>query len=406
MEHVDVVIVGGGQAGLALSHELSAGGIEHVVLERGRVGETWRHRHDSFCLVTPNWSVRLPGRPYTGPDPDGFMARDEIVTTLEEYARSFRAPLRTGVMVKEVEQSPNGGFLVHTRAGDLHCRAVVLATGSFQRAHRPASADKLPPSLPRIDADAYRREVDLPPGGVLVIGSGQSGAQISEELRLAGREVVLACGKAAWVPRHLGGRDIVWWLDKIGFFDQTVETLASPAARLTPNPTATGRNGGHDLNLRTLHAMGVTLAGHFLGVENGLARFAQDLPESAAWGDQRYQELMCQIAESAVEVGLDLLPACELEPIVARGPECVDISDFGIIIFAGGFRPGYGTWLRIPRAFDELGFPLQRDGVSTVVPGLFFVGVHFQRVRKSALLFGVGEDASIVAERIRSSLAP
>jgi putative flavoprotein involved in K+ transport len=404
-ERFDVIIVGAGQAGLALSHELSAGGVDHVVLERGRIGETWRHRYDSFCLVTPNWTVQLPGHPYSGPDPDGFMTRDEIVRTLEGYAGSFEAPVREGVFVAGVETLPGGGFLARTRAGDLTSRAIVLATGSFQRPHRPAVADSLPPGLPRIDPDAYRNESALPPGRVLVVGSAQSGAQISEELRRAGREVVLACGKATWVPRRLGGRDIVWWLDKVGFFDQTIASLPSPAARLAPNPTATGHDGGHDLHLRSLQAMGVTLVGHFLGVESGRAHFAPDLLESVTWGDQRYRELMSLVERAAAECGCDLPPTCEPDPVAAQRFEQLDISDLGVVIFAGGFRPGYRTWFPRPEAYDDLGFPLQLDGASTVVPGLFFVGVHFQRTRRSSLLFGVGEDAKIVAREVGTFLA-
>ena len=399
-EHIDVIVVGAGQAGLALSHELRASGVEHVVLERGNVGETWRHHHDTFCLVTPNWTVQLPGHPYGGPDPDGYMARDEVVATLERYARSFDAPVREGIFVTGVETLPHGGFLVHTRSGDLSSRALALATGTFQRPHRPAVADKLPAGMPRMDVGAYRNEAALPPGRVLVVGSGQSGAQICEELRKEGREVVLACGKAAWVPRRLAGRDIVWWLEKAGFFDQTIDSLPSPAARLTPNPTATGHGGGHDLHLRTLQAMGVTLTGHFLGVENGLAHFAPDLPESAAWGDKRHRELLGLIERFAAKQGLDLPRAYEPEPLVALGPEQLDISDFGVVIFAGGFRPGYRTWFPRPEAFDDLGFPRQVDGASTVIPGLFFAGVHFQRARKSSLLMGVGEDASIVSRQM------
>lgn len=404
MEHVDIIIVGAGQAGLAVSHELSAAGVEHVVLERGRVGETWRHRWDTFCLVTPNWTVRLPGHPYSGPDPDGFMPRDEIVATLEEYAGSFGAPVREGVTVAGVESPPDGGFILHTTAGDLGSRALVLATGAFQRSHRPAAAETLPAGLPQMDVDVYRNEGALPPGKVLVVGSGQSGAQISEELREAGREVVLACGKAPWVPRRLGDRDIVWWLAQIGFFDQTVETLPSPAARLVANPMASGHGGGHDLHLRTLQAMGVTLTGHFLGMEGGLAHFAPDLQESATWGDQRFRELMSLIERFAAEHGLDLPPIDEPETFTARAPEWLDLADFGVVMYAGGFRPDYRSWLPWPEAFDELGFPIQRDGVSTVVPGLFFVGVHFMRTRKSSLFFGVGEDAAIVSGHVGAHL--
>ena len=405
MEHVNVIVVGAGQAGLALSHELNAAGVEHAVLERGRVGETWRHRWDTFCLVTPNWTVRLPGHPYSGADPDGFMLRDEIVAALEDYAGSFGAPVREGVLVTGVESMPDGGFVVHTTAEDLSSRALVLTTGAFQRPHRPKAADSLPNGLLQMDVAAYQNEGALPPGKVLVVGSGQSGTQISEELHEAGRKVVLACGKAAWVPRRLGNRDIVWWLDKVGFFEQTLESLPSPAARLTPNPMATGHGGGHDLNLRTLQAMGVTLTGHFLGAENGLAHFAPDLSESAAWGDERFRELMGVCERFAAEQGLDLPPMNKLEAFAGHSPEWLDLSDFGAVIFAGGFRPDYLSWLPWPEAFDELGFPYQRDGVSQVVPGLFFMGVHFLRKRKSSLLFGVGEDAAIVSRHVCDLLA-
>lgn len=405
MEHIDVIIVGAGQAGLAASHELSSAGVDHLVLERGRVSETWRHRWDSFCLVTPNWTVRLPGSPYSGPDPDGFMPRDEIVATLEDYARSFGAPVREGVLASGVESPPGGGFVLHTTAGDMSSRALVLATGAFQRPQRPAAADTLPKRLLRMNVSAYRNESALPPGRVLVVGSGQSGAQISEELREAGREVVLACGKAAWIPRRLGGRDIVWWLAQVGFFDQTIEDLPTLAARLAANPMASGRGGGHDLHLRTLQAMGVTLTGHFLGVEGGLAYFAPDLQESAAWGDERFRELMGLFQRYADEHELDLPPIGELAPLDVNVPEWVDLSDFGVVVFAGGFRPAYRSWLPWSEAFDESGFPLQRDGVSTVVPGLFFLGVHFLRTRKSSLFLGVGEDATIVSDHVGAFLS-
>jgi putative flavoprotein involved in K+ transport len=403
MENFDAVVVGAGQAGLAVSHELSSAGIEHIVLERGRIGQSWRQRWDSFCLVTPNWTVRLPGRPYDGPDPDGFMPRDEIVTTLEKYARSFRAPVRENVGLSKVESPAEGGFILRTTSGDMRGRALVLATGAFQRPHRPTSAITLPSALLQMDVDAYRNERDLPPGRVLVIGSGQSGAQISEELREARREVVLSCGKAPWVPRRLGGRDIVWWLAESGFFDQSAEALPTPAARLGANPLATGHHGGRDLSLRTLQAKGVVLAGHFLGSRDGKARFAPDLGESLAWGDQRYRELMSLIGRRAEELGI-VLQIDEPGPFFAEAPESVDLSGFGVVIFAGGFRPEYRSWLPWPDAFDDLGFPIQREGASTVVPGLFFAGVHFLRKRKSSLLYGVGEDATIIALHVAAAL--
>ena len=404
MEQVDVIIVGAGQAGLAVSHELSAAGIEHVVLERSRIGQTWRQRWESFCLVTPNWTVRLPGHPYEGPDPDGFMLRDEVVGFLEKYARSFEAPVREEVTVAGVESPSSGGFILRTTSGELHSRILVLATGAYQRAHRPAVADTLPPGLPQMDLYAYRNERALPAGSVLIVGGGQSGAQISEELREAGREVVLSCGKAPWVPRRLGDRDIVWWLAEAGFFDQSVEALPAPAARLGANPLVTGHGGGRDLNLRTLRAMGVILTGRFLGARDGIARFAPDLGESVAWGDQRYRELMKLIGGRAAELGISL-PIDEPESFDAEAPESVDLSRFGVVLFAAGFRPDYRSWLPWPSAFDDLGFPLQKDGASMVVPGLYFAGVHFLRTRKSSLLLGVGEDAGIIARHVVFALA-
>ncbi len=400
MEQVDVAVVGAGQAGLATSHELAAAGIGHVVLERGRIGDTWRRRWDSFCLVTPNWSVRLPGFPYDGGDADGFMARDEIVAYLERYARSFAAPVRTGVTVTSVRAAASGGFVIETSLGALRTGKLVLATGAYQREHRVPGEDALPPRLPRFHLADYRDPRSLPEGAVLVIGSGQSGAQISEELRSAGRQVTLACGRAPWVPRRWAGRDVVWWLDESGFMDQPFTTLPTPAARFISNPLASGHGGGHDLDLRTLRAMGVTLAGRFIGVEGNEALFAADLAESVAWGDARYRELMDLFHKTALTRGIAAEPPAEPEPFDPVAPERLDLSGFGAVLFSGGFRPDYGAWLPWPEAFDGLGFPLQEDGESTVVPGLYFVGVHFLRTRKSALLMGVGEDATVVAARI------
>jgi cation diffusion facilitator CzcD-associated flavoprotein CzcO len=400
MERVDVAAVGGGQAGLAVSHELTKAGVEHLVLERGRVGQTWRGRWDSFCLVTPNWTVRLPGHHYQGAEPDGFMPKDEIVAYLEGYAASFAAPVREGVEVVSLASAPGGGFVLETTAGDLQATSVVLATGAYQRPHRPKGADTLPADLPQLDVDDYRSPQALPPGKVLVVGSGQSGAQIAEELHQAGREVVLACGRAPWVPRRLGGRDVVWWVVETGFIEQPVTALPAPAARLAANVLATGHGGGHDLHLRTLRAMGVTLSGHFLGASDGEARFAADLGASVAWGDERYHQLMDLVRKLVAERRLKPPTIPEPEPFDGRAPERLALDGVGAVIFAGGFRPGYGSWVPWPDAFDNLGFPVHQDGASTVVDGLYFVGVHFLRKRKSSLFFGVGEDAALVARTI------
>ena len=251
--------------------------------------------------------------------------------------------------------------------------------------------------------DDYRNEEALPPGRVLVVGSAQSGCQIAEELHEAGRDVVIACGRAAWAPRRFGGRDLVWWLVETGHVEARVESLPGPEARLFGNIVASGHGGGHDLHLRTLQAQGVVLAGHFLGAADGRVQFAPDLAETVAASDERHMQFMSLVRELVAERGLDDPEIEDPEPFEADAPEELELSDFGAVVFAGGFRPDYTSWLPWPEAFDEHGFPIHVDGASTVVPGLYFVGVHFLRKRKSSLLYGVGEDAALVARANRDS---
>ncbi|MFI5227091.1 MAG: NAD(P)-binding domain-containing protein, partial [Candidatus Limnocylindrales bacterium] len=404
MERVDVLVVGGGSAGLSVSHELSSRGVDHIVLERGRIGETWRTRWDSFCLVTPNWTMRLPGGGYDGDDPDGFLPRDEIVAHLERYARRSGAPIREGVDVTAIDgptdEAAEGRFVAHTTSGDIGADHLVIATGSYGRAYRPAAADPLPTGLFAVDVEGYRNPAALPPGRVLIVGSGQSGCQLAEELHESGRDVVLCCGRAPWVVRRLDGRDIVWWSEVSGYLDQTVAALPSPGARLFANILATGHGGGHDLHLRTLQAMGVTLVGHLSGIEGRTAVFAADLAETVAWGDARYRDFATLLLAAADRIGLARPAILEPAPFDAAAPERLPLDGFGTVVFAGGFRPAFRSWLPWSDAFDEMGFPIQVDGTSTVVDGLHFVGVHFQRKRKSSILLGVGEDAEIVARHI------
>ena len=398
-------MIGAGQAGISVSHELSAAGVEHVVLERGRVAETWRGRWDTFCLVTPNWTVRLPGGAYAGDDPDGYMPRDAIVEHIESYARSFNAPVRERVAVTALR--PTGdGFLVNTSEGELRPKTVVVTTGAYQKAHRPPAAASLPPDLLAIDAERYRNAASLPPGKVLVIGSGQTGCQIAEELHEAGRDVVLACGRAPWMPRRVNGRDIMAWLSETPFFDLALSALPSPQARLTANPQLTGHGGGHDLHYRALARMGVTLVGHFTGADSARFHFADDLAESVAVGDQRYTDYAAQIRTSCESRGVVPPELPEPEPFRATAPESIGMAGFGAVIFTSGFRPDYRSWIDADDAFDDLGFPITDDGLSTVVPGLYFCGVHFLRKRKSSIFLGVGEDATLVARSIARQPVP
>ena len=282
----DVIVIGGGQAGLATSRELGLAGIDHVVLERDRIGASWAGLWDNFRLNTPNWSVRLPGLPYGGPDPDAFASRAEMVAHLERYRAEMDAPVLEGVEVHALE--PRGeGFDLSTSDGPMSARSVVVCTGAYQRALAPPGTDGLPAHVTMLDTRAYRNPTMVPDGVVLVVGSGQSGCQIAEDLVDAGRSVILSCGRAPWVPRRIGDHDVFWWALETGFMSGRVETLPSPAARLAAQLTASGVDGGHDLHPRALQAKGVTLAGRFAGAENGQLRFLDDLAESIEWGDAR-----------------------------------------------------------------------------------------------------------------------
>ena len=286
----DVVVVGAGQAGLSVSHELAEAGVEHVVLERDGVGASWADRWDSFCLVTPNHTIRLPGGGYAGGDPHGFLAGAEVNSYLQGYAAAFDAPVRTGVDVQSLRQPAGGRLELGTGEDTITARAVVVATGAYQRALRPAPLAALPPWLTVLDAEDYRNPGALPDGAALVVGSGQSGCQIAEELCLAGRHVVLACGRAPWVPRRLDGRDIIDWLLETPFLDTSVADLPDPKARLAANFQSTGVAGGHDLSYRTLSGLGVDLVGRLIGVDDATAAIADDLAESVAFGDARYAD--------------------------------------------------------------------------------------------------------------------
>jgi len=328
------------------------------------------------------------------------MLRDEVVAYLERYAEAIEAPVHEGVDVTAVRPGADGGLALETSEGAIDAPTVVLATGAYQRAHRPAAAATLPADLLQIDVEDYRNPAELPAGPVLVVGSGQSGCQIAEELHRAGRDVHLACGRAPWGPRRIGDRDLVWWAHQTGFLDQSVSALPDPSARRAANVLATGQGGGHDLHLRTLQAMGVTLLGHFLGAEGRRARFAPDLAESVAWGDERHVQLMGLVRKLVAERGMAPLDIPPPEPFDAAAPEELDLAGFGAVIFAAGFRPDHASWVDCAGTFDELGYPIHEDGASVTTDGLHFIGVHFLRKRKSSIFLGIGEDAAVVAGRV------
>jgi len=405
IENVDVAVIGAGQAGLATSWYLTQAGADHVVFDGGRIAETWRSRRwDSFCLVTPNWAVNLPGAAYAGPDPDGFMSLEELVAFFESWAASFRPPLREMTHVSRLQADSDGRFLLSLADRQVRARTVVVASGSYHKAHRPVGAEALPPTLHQVLAEDYGSPAKLPPGNVLIVGSGQTGCQLAEELHEAGRNVFLACGRCPWIPRRLEGRDLVWWMIESGFMERTPDKLPSPAARLVGNPQATGHGGGHDLHFRTLHAMGVELLGRFLGADGPTLRFADDLAASVDFGDARWADLRGYIDACCAKNGVPK-PDYDIPPpmrIKTRTELDLAREGVGSVIWTSGYRPDYG-WVELD-VFDGMGFPIQVDG-RTSVPGLYFVGVHWLRKNKSSILYGVGEDAQVVVEQILSAPA-
>jgi putative flavoprotein involved in K+ transport len=405
---VSTVVIGAGQAGLAVSRGLSELGVEHVVLERASVAQAWRDRWDSFTLVTPNWTLGLPGSPFAGDDPEGHVARDGIVAYLEAYAAG--APIREGVRVDALRAGPAGDFRLSTSAGDIDASTVVVCTGAYQRPFRPAAVSGLPVGVLVMDANDYRNPQALPDGQVLVIGSGQTGCQLAEELHLVGRDVFLCCGRAPWAPRRLDGLDVITWLTRAGFYDETLAQLPSPAARLAANVQTTGAGGGHDLHYRTLQSLGVPLLGRLAHVDGNRASFTDDLGASVAFGDARWAD-MCQLMRAQLPARGYPVPELPAPAPFSYDPvHELDLRAVGTVIVSSGYRPDY-SWIDFPVA-DPMGFPVSVDGASTIVPGLYFCGVHFLRTRRSSLLFGVGEDAAIVgrlaaeAEQAHRETAP
>ena len=401
-EGIDVVVIGAGQAGLATSHELGVRGIEHVVLEASEPGSSWLGRWDSFTLVGPNHTVRLPGAAYAGNDPDGFMSRTEIAQHLRAYAGRL-GRVREGVPVHGLRPR-QGGYELDTDGGTIRSRVVVVATGAYQRPLRPAGVAGLAADVPCVDVLGYRNPTALPDGAVLVVGSGQSACQIAEELALAGRDVVMACGRAPWFLRRVGGRDLFEWLLDSTFYEQTTEQLSSPAARHGANIQASGSGGGHDLHYRTLAALGVRLVGHLHEIDGHTARFAPDLPEVIAAGDAGFRFVRDTVVGVCREHHIPVPDIPEPGALDTTAPTELDVRGFGAVVVATGFRSRYTEWIEVPGLVDAQGFPVHVDGESVVAPDLHFVGVHFLRRRRSSLLFGVGDDATATATRIASGL--
>ena len=314
-ERINTVVIGGGQAGLAISYYLTQQGREHVVLEKDRVGESWRSKKwDSFTLVTPNRQMLLPGHRYEGDDPDGFMARDEVVRYLDDYVALFNPPLRLGVEVTAVEANVrDAGYTVETDGGDLDAENVVVATGTFQRPKLPVSSQALAPHIAQRHTSLYRDFEHLRPGAVLVVGSGQSGCQIAEELYQSGRRVYLCTGSAGRVPRTYRGKDFTWWLTQMGFVDRPVDELDSPAERFDANPHVTGKDGGHTLNLHQFARDGVTLLGRFEAVRGSKVKIKDNLMDNLKMADGTAKQMKGGIDKFIQKAGIDAPEAEEAD---------------------------------------------------------------------------------------------
>jgi putative flavoprotein involved in K+ transport len=399
-ELIDTVVIGGGQAGLAASYHLTQAGREHVVLERGAIADTWRtKRWDGFFLNTPKWTQQLPGHEYDGPEPEAFSSLPETISYLDEYAEAIAAPVRTGVNVTRVRPVPDG-LAVEANDELLHAQNVVVATGAYQQPTPTRLGDSVPEDVFQLHTSDYKRPEQLPEGSVLVVGGGQSGCQIADELMQAGREIYLSVGRCPWIPRRYRGREIVHWLVETGFVDQTVDTLPSPAARLACNAPVSGNDGGHDCNPLWLEQRGAILLGRLQDVHGHTAIAAPDLAESLAFGAGKLAELITLIEGLVAAERLDVPEAEPADELPAREPRTeLDLREAGIssILWSNGYRPDY-SWIDAP-LFDEYGWPVQRRGV-TEAPGLYFLGIHWLHTRRSSLLFGVGDDAGHVVSHL------
>lgn len=403
---VETVIVGGGQAGLTMSWFLSQAGRDHIVLERrGELGGGWLDRWDGFRLVTPNWSASFPGAPYEGADPDGFMRRDEIASRVAGYAARIEAPVLLETEVHRLSVRPGGGFGLDTSGGSIVATGVIVATGSYHIPRIPPVGADMPARLTQLHSHAYRSEARVPPGAVLVVGTGQSGVQIAEELAGSGRRVLVSVGTAGRVPRRYRGRDFFAWFralavegEDLGVQLPTVDTLPDSRIILAGNPALSGHGGGHETNLRQFAADGMTMLGRIERVDGERVTLAGDLAANLARADAFFDERLRPLIDRFIKRADIDAPPDDRERITFEPPalESIDLADEGVstVIWASGYQPDFG-WIDLP-IFDTRGWPLHRRGVSQV-RGLSFLGLHWQHMQTSATLLGVPLDARYLA---------
>jgi len=400
MERVETMIVGAGQAGLAMSYHLRHLGQEHVILERARVADRWRsQRWDSLMFQFPNWSIELPGQPYQGADPDGFSDRATVMRLVEDYARQIDAPVRPGNARSLRRAERDGRFVVETDDATYEARHVVLATGPYQRARIPAFAANLPASIEQVHAGDYRNPSQLAPGAVLVVGSGASGCQIADELIDAGRRVYLAVGRHRRAPRRYRGRDLFWWRREIGELDG----LADSGVKMEV-PLMTGVRGGYDVDIRSYARRGATILGHIRDASDGCLAVAPDLEALLADGDRKFREFTRAVDEHVARTGLEVGPPDAIEPSASPVEELerLALRSAGIacVLWATGYDLDFG-WVDVPM-FGSANAPVHRRGVSAA-RGVYLLGLLRLHKFKSSFLYGVGEDAEYIAEHIHAA---
>jgi len=403
------VIIGAGHAGLAMSRCLAERSIDHVVLERGEVANSWKtERWDSLRLLTPNWQSRLPGFGYEGDDPDGFRSMPETIAFLERYAGVIAAPVRPHTAVKSVRRTESG-YAIATDRGEWECRAVVLATGACNVPTIPALAEAVPATVATLTPMQYRNPDQLAPGGILVVGASASGIQIADEIHRSGRPVTLAVGEHIRVPRVYRGRDIQWWMDAAGVLGQRYDEIEDiRRARSLPSLQLAGYPDRRTADLNSLTDIGVRLVGRVAGIRDGKLLFSGSLRNQAALSDLKMNRLLDTIDEWATAAGLDgeVGPPHRLAPtrIEAAPPLEMKLAASGIrtILWATGFRPDY-SWLEVP-VLDRKGRIRHDGGIVDDSPGLYLMGAQFMRRRKSALIDGAGDDARELSAHLAAYL--
>jgi putative flavoprotein involved in K+ transport len=401
MERVTTVVIGAGHAGLAASRFLSDRSIDHVVLERGEVANSWRReRWDSLRLLTPNWLSRLPGHRYEGPDPDGYMTMGEVVDFIERFAAVTNAPVRTGTAVTSV-RTADGGYHLTTSTGEIRCRTVVIASGACNRPTVPHLHDGVPASVDQITPFDYRGPAKLADGGVLVVGASATGVQLAAELQRSGRPVTLAVGEHTRLPRTYAGHDVLWWMDASGVWDQRYDKVDDlTRARRLPSPQLAGTPERATLDLNALTALGVELVGRWAAVRDGRALFSGGLRNVFSLADLKLERLLDTFDAWSGTSG-ERFPATRV-PGSARLQLDLRSGEIRTIVWATGFQPDYG-WLDVP-VLDAKG-RLQHDGGVLDSPGLYALGLPVLRRRKSTFIHGIEDDARDVIDHLARHLA-